>query len=138
MKIEGTRFGSITIGGTNHDHDVLIRLSGKIRKRKKKLSKKEYGTSHIVSEQEAEFVCERGCTVLIIGTGQLDNVQLSPEAEIYFQKKRCRIVAEPTPLAIKRFNESRKIQDQALSRYLPGATRVRFNVCVRWHTEETR
>ena len=105
MKIEGTKFGSITIGGTIYDHDVLIRLSGKIRKRKNKLSKKEYGTSHIISEQEAEFVYERGCTVLIIGTGQFDNVRLSPEAETYFQKKGCRIVTEPTPLAIKRFNE---------------------------------
>ena len=105
MKIEGTRFGSITIGGTVYDHDVLIRLSGEVRKRKKKLSKKEYGTSHIISEQEAKFVYERGCTVLIIGTGQFDNVRLSPTAATYFEKKGCRIVTEPTPLAIKRFNE---------------------------------
>ncbi len=105
MKIEGTKFGSITIGGTIYDHDVLIRLSGEVRKRKKKLSKKEYGTSHIISAQEAKFVYERGCTVLIIGTGQFGNVRLSPEAETYFEKKGCRIATEPTPLAIKRFND---------------------------------
>jgi hypothetical protein len=107
MKIEDTRFGSITIGGTIYEHDVLIRLSGEIRRRKKKLSKK-FGASHIISKQEAEFVYERGCTVLIIGTGQFNNVRLSPKAETYFQKKGCRIVAEPTPLAIKRYNESRE------------------------------
>ena len=106
MKIEGTRFGSITIGGKIYDHDVLIRLSGEVQKRKKKLSKQEYGTSHIISEQEAKFVYESGCTVLIIGTGQQDNVRLSQKAEMYFQKKGCRVVPEPTPLALKRFNES--------------------------------
>jgi hypothetical protein len=108
MKIEGTRFGSITIGGTIYDHDVLIRLSGEVRRRKKNLSKKEYGTSHIISKQEARFVYELGCTELIIGTGQFGNVRLSPEAEIYFKKRGCRIIAEATPGAIKRFNESRE------------------------------
>ena len=108
MKIEGTTFGSITIGGTTYDHDVLIRLFGEVRKRKKKLSKKEYGTSHVISKQEAEFVYEQGCTELIIGTGQFDNVRLSPEAKAYFGKRGCRIIAEPTPIAIKRFNESRE------------------------------
>ena len=108
MKIEGTTFGFITIEGVTYDHDVLVRLSGEVRKRKKKLSKKQYGTSHIISREEAKFVYEKGCNELIIGTGQFDNVRLSPEAEDYFQKKGCRIVAEPTPLALKRFNDSRE------------------------------
>jgi hypothetical protein len=108
MQIEDTTFGYITIGGVTYDHDVLVRLSGEVRKRKKKLSKKEYGTSHIISRQEAKFVYELGCTELIIGAGQFGNVRLSPEAEAYFQKKGCRIIVEPTPLALKRFNDSRE------------------------------
>jgi hypothetical protein len=39
-------------------------------KRKKKLSKKLYGTSHIVSKDEAKFVFEKGCRQLILGSGQ--------------------------------------------------------------------
>ncbi len=35
--IEGTEFGSITISGERYDHDVVIRLSGEVKKRKKKL-----------------------------------------------------------------------------------------------------
>jgi hypothetical protein len=46
MEIEGTTFGSITIDGKSYEHDVIIRLSGEVLKRKKKLSKKYYGTSH--------------------------------------------------------------------------------------------
>jgi hypothetical protein len=40
MEIESTTFGTITIDGKTHEHDVVIRLSGEIVKRKKKLSKK--------------------------------------------------------------------------------------------------
>jgi hypothetical protein len=46
MEIEGTTFGTITIDGRTYEHDVIIRLSGEVVKRKKKLSKKYYGTSH--------------------------------------------------------------------------------------------
>ncbi len=54
MEIEGTTFGTITIDGKTYEHDVIIRLSGEVVKRKKKLSKKYYGTSHILSKDEAK------------------------------------------------------------------------------------
>ena len=50
MEIEGTKFGSITIDRKTYEHDVVIRLSGEVIKRKKKLSKKYYGTSHVLSK----------------------------------------------------------------------------------------
>ncbi len=107
MKIDDTEFGSITIDGETYPHDVLIRLSGKIRKRKKKLSKERYGTSHIMSLEEAEFVYEKGCRLLIVGTGQNGTLRLSPEAVEFFADKRCEVLAEPTPHAIVLFNEAR-------------------------------
>ena len=39
MEIEGTTFGAITIDGKTYEHDVIIRLSGEVVKRKKKLSR---------------------------------------------------------------------------------------------------
>ena len=107
MKIDGTSFGQITIDGKTYEHDVLISLAGEVSKRKKKLSKKVYGTSHVVSRGEAEYVYEKGCEELILGTGQSDNVRLSPEAAEYFAKKDCAVVAKPTPQAIEAFNRSR-------------------------------
>jgi hypothetical protein len=74
MEIEGTTFGTITIDGKTYEHDVIIRLSGEVVKRKKKLSKKYYGTSHVLSKDEAKFVFERGCEQLILGSGQMGNV----------------------------------------------------------------
>src|SRR5215831_7725625 len=90
MEIEGTTFGTITIDGKTYEHDVIIRLSGEVVKRKKKLSKKYYGTSHVLSKDEAKFVFESGCEQLILGSGQMGNVRLSPEAEAYFAKKGCK------------------------------------------------
>jgi hypothetical protein len=55
---------------------VIIRLSGEVAKRKKKLSKKYYGTSHVLSKDEAKFIFENGCEQLILGSGQMGNVQL--------------------------------------------------------------
>ena len=107
MQIEGTKFGAITIDGKTYEHDVVIRLSGEVVKRKKKLSKKYYGTSHVLSKEEAKFVFETGCEQLILGSGQVGNVHLSAEAEAYFAKKRCRVLLQPTPEAIHVFNKSR-------------------------------
>ena len=107
MKIESTTFGTITIDGRTYEHDVVVRLSGEIVKRKKKLSKKLYGTSHVLSEDEAKFLFEKGCDQVVIGSGQMDNVRLSPEAEAYFERKGCEVLLEPTPAAIRTFNRSR-------------------------------
>jgi len=106
MAIETTAFGSITIDGKTYEHDVVVRLSGEIVKRKKKLWKKYYGTSHVLSKDEAKFVFEKGCEQLIIGSGQFGNVHLSPEAEAYLAKKHCKVLLQPTPAAIRLFNDS--------------------------------
>ena len=90
MEIENTSFGAITIDGKTYAHDVIVRLSGEIVKRKKKLSKKYYDTSHMLSKDEAKFVFEKGCEQLIVGSGQMGNVQLSAEADAYLQKGAVR------------------------------------------------
>ena len=77
--------------------DVIIRLSGEVVKRKKKLSKKYHGTSDVVWKDEAKFVFEKGSEQLILGSGQMGSVQLSPEAEAYFAKKGCKLLLQPTP-----------------------------------------
>ena len=107
MEIENSSFGAITIDGKTYEHDVVVRLSGEIVKRKKKLSKKYYGTSHMLSKDEAKFVFEEGCKQLIVGSGQMGNVQLSPEADAYFAKRGCKVLLRPTPEAIRLFNRSR-------------------------------
>ncbi len=108
MKIDSTAFGSITISGKTYSHDVVIRLSEQVVKRKKKLSKRIYGSSHTISEDEARFVFEKGCKELIFGTGQYGNAALSPEAAAFLEMKGCRGVAQQTPEAVRTFNACHK------------------------------
>ncbi len=105
-KIDGTSFGSITIAHEDYEHDVIIRLNGEVEKRKKKLSKALYGTSHIVSLDEARYIYERGAQRLIVGSGQGGNVTLSDEAANYFKQVRCDVQLLPTPNAIRVWNEA--------------------------------
>lgn len=107
-RIDGTKFGSITIDGADIEHDVLIRLSGEIKKRKKKLSKAVFGSSHTISLEEAEYIFEKGADKLIIGSGQNGMVTLSAEAAEYFKKKKIRVDLSPTPNAMRRWNEAKR------------------------------
>ena len=103
---DATGFGWIEIDGERYEHDVLIRLGGKVKRRKKRLSKQVYGTSHTVSLAEAEHVFERGARALIVGTGQDNNVRLSPEAEAYFKRHGCEVRLHSTPEALEAWNEA--------------------------------
>ncbi len=107
--IESTRFGSMTLvedgERIEYDHDILIRLDGKVHKRNKKLSKRVYGTSHTISEAEAEHIYQQGVEKLLIGTGQFGLVQLSDEADRFFQGRGVATELRPTPEAMQLWNE---------------------------------
>ncbi len=105
-KIDRTTFGSITIDGEIYERDVLIRLGGKVKKRKKSLSKAVYGTSHTISLDEAEHAYQKGAERLIIGTGQFGMVELSDEAAEYFERKGCQVDLLTTKEAMEAWNEA--------------------------------
>ncbi len=108
-KIDKTGFGFIVIDGEKFEKDVVIESDGKVRKRKKKLSKERFGTSHTLSLEEAQDVYQQGVEWLIIGTGQHDMVRLSPEAEQFFRENECRVELMPTPAAAKAWNQAKGV-----------------------------
>ena len=104
--IDNTEFGSIRIEKSIFEHDVIINLDGNVKKRKKKLSKEIFGTSHIISLQEAKHIYEKRARLLVIGTGQYSRVNLSDEAENFFKQKKCKVKLQPTPKAIETWNKT--------------------------------
>ena len=82
-------------------------MDGSVEKRKKKLSKKVYGTSHTISLHEARDVYEKGAELLIIGNGHYGRVGLSDDAEKFFKKHGCRVKLKATPKAIQIWNTAR-------------------------------
>jgi len=103
-RIEETSFGSIVVEGEYFDHDIIITLDGKVKKRKKKLSKAIYGTSHTISLPEMKYVFQEGADGIVIGSGQYGAAKLSEEAAAYLKKKGCRFLIKPTPDAMKEWN----------------------------------
>jgi hypothetical protein len=106
-KIDGTGFGYIIVEGLRIENDIVIALSGKATKRRKKLSKATYGTSHIVSRDEAEHVYEDRAERVIIGSGQYGRLSLSQEASRYFEERNCEVELFPTPEAIQHWNKAK-------------------------------
>ena len=106
--LDRTGFGWIEIDGERYEHDVLIRLDGTVERRKKKLSKRVYGTSHTISRDEAKHVFEDGATTLIVGSGQHDMVRLSEEAAEYFGRREVNVQLVATPDAITVWNDAPK------------------------------
>ena len=105
--INSTSFGSITIEDVKYAHDVLIRLNGEVSKRKKKLSKELYGTSHKISRAEAKYIYEEGAESLLIGSGMFDRVHLSDEAEAFFKEKGVEVNFSATHKSIRIWNQAR-------------------------------
>jgi hypothetical protein len=105
-RIDQTQFGSVTIDGAVFTHDVIIRLDGQVEKRKKKLSKAVYGTSHTISLAEAKHLYQKGAARLLIGAGQNGTVELSQEAAAYLERHRCQVELLPTPEVIPAWNQA--------------------------------
>jgi hypothetical protein len=104
--IDNTSFGSITVDGESYDHDIIIALDGKVKKRKKKLSKAIYGTSHKISLDEIKYVHQDNSEGVIVGSGQHGIATLSDDAREFLKSKSCQIVIKPTPEAIQEWNKT--------------------------------
>ena len=92
--------------GNSYDHDIIITIDGKVKKRKKKLSKAVYGTSHKISLDEIKFVYQDKSEGIVIGSGQHGIAILSNEASGFLKRKDCQVILKPTPEAIHEWNKT--------------------------------
>jgi len=104
-KIDSAVFGEIVVGGTEYTHDIIIRLDGSIERRRKHLSKAIYGTSHLLTLAEAEFIYEEGAEKVLFGGGQFGKCRLSEDALDYFKSKGCEVTLVPIGPAIELWNQ---------------------------------
>jgi len=105
--IDSTSFGYLVVNGRRYDHDVVLSPGGKVKKRKKKISKAIHGSGHTVAREELEAYLDREeCTLLVIGSGQSGILSLSEEARAYLDERDIPHVTLRTPDAIEAFNEA--------------------------------
>jgi hypothetical protein len=103
-----TSFGQITIGKNTYETDVYILSSGEIKKRKKKLAKEVYGTSHNIGPDELKKICKGHPEKVFIGTGQSGAAELTREGDEYLREQGIESCVLPTPKVIDAYNKYRK------------------------------
>jgi hypothetical protein len=104
--IDSVRFGAITVAGQTMRHDIVITLDGHIRERAKNLSKRQYGTSHVLSLDEIQDVWEDGTNALLVGGGLFGRVRLAPDAQAFLAQHGCAVDLYPIGRAVRLWNKS--------------------------------
>lgn len=106
VQINSTSFGQITINGQIYDYDVVIRSTGEIVPRKKHFAKSQFGTSHKVPIAEIEdLLANDQFKTLVVGNGQNGALEFLPETQEFLDQKGIQVILQPTPEAIRTFNE---------------------------------
>ncbi|MBD3189980.1 MAG: hypothetical protein GF308_05030 [Candidatus Heimdallarchaeota archaeon] len=105
MKIEKTRFGSITIDGKKYSHDVYIFPNGQIEKRKKELSK-PYSRGHtVLGPEEINLLLDQNPAVLVIGKGQYGSLPIPDRSRDILEDSGVIIIEDKLPVIIERLNK---------------------------------
>jgi len=97
-----TGFGWIDVRGVRYDHDIIIHADHKITKRKKKLSKDQKGQyGHTpLTNAELEFLSDERPKIVFIGTGQYEDLPITPEAAKILQNYYAVIMKTPEILSL--------------------------------------
>ncbi|MBU4220045.1 MAG: hypothetical protein KKD46_05520 [Euryarchaeota archaeon] len=105
MKVKYLGFGSVEIDGETYDYDVVVR-GGRVKKRKKKLSKhlKElYGHTPLSLAENIPWDCK----TLIIGTGESGALPVLDEIKAEAENRGMTLVIMKTEEACRGDREGR-------------------------------
>jgi hypothetical protein len=103
MRFDKFSFGSLRIGETTYEHDVMIDR-GEIRDRKKGPSKKfrdDFGHTPLSIAENIPWKCRQ----LIIGTGASGNLPVLNEVKREAKRRKVKLLILPTIEAIERLLE---------------------------------
>ncbi|HUT81650.1 MAG TPA: MTH938/NDUFAF3 family protein [Candidatus Bathyarchaeia archaeon] len=104
MKIENTKFGSITIDGKIYKYDIYINTDGTIIKRKKELSKPISKGHTVLGPEELNLILKQKPETLVIGQGQRGILPMPEESKLILEKTRTIIIIDKTPVVIHLLN----------------------------------
>ena len=104
MKIEGTKFGSITIDGTTYNHDVYLNLDGSIEKRRKDLSRPISRGHTVLGPKEIKLLLEQKPDTLVIGKGQMGILPMPKESKKLIEESGIIVIEDKTPVVIPLIN----------------------------------
>lgn len=106
--VEYGGFGSVKLDGQVYTGDIYIRADAKVKKRKKRIAKAVYGTSHKLGPAELVRVCKGRPELLIVGAGRDGMLALESAGEEYLRARGIEFVVKPSGEAAEAFNAARR------------------------------
>jgi len=100
MKIEAYRFGEIKIDGKVYNHDVVL-IGGEVRRWVRK-------ESHNVLWEEVSGFLDFELDVIIIGTGSVGVMKISPAVVSKLREQGVEVIVERTEKAVEVYNKISK------------------------------
>jgi len=99
LRIDGYRFGQVTIDGRKYTSDVIV-FSDKIVSWWRQ-------AGHVVAVADIKEIAAARPEVLIIGTGAYGAVRVLPEVENLLSSEGIKLIALPTREACEKYNRLR-------------------------------
>ena len=101
--VAAAEFGRVVVNGQVVERDLVVRANGKVKKRKKDLSRDVHGTAHEISVEEVKYVCRQIPQTFVLGSGYEGLLTLSRDAMRWLQKRGVQAIVLPTPQAADAF-----------------------------------
>jgi len=96
MEIENTTFGTITMDGKTYEHDVVVRLSGEVVKRNKKLSKKYTAPRISPQKTKRSLSSKRGASSSLLARAKLAMASIAGSRNLFREKElQGSVAADP-------------------------------------------
>ncbi len=113
MKIEKTKFGSITIDGVTYKHDLYINVDGSITERQKELSRPISKGHTVLGPLEIQLLLDQKPDTLVIGQGQRGILPMPEESKKLLEDSKVILIIDKTPVVLHLlntlFNEKTKV-----------------------------
>lgn len=104
MRIEKTKFGSITIDGVKYKHDIYINVDRTITARKKELSKPISKGHTVLGPLEIQFLLDQKPNTLVIGQGQRGILPMPKESKKLLEDSKVILLMDKTHVVMHLLN----------------------------------
>ena len=98
--------GQVNVGKKIYDTDVIIRVDGRIKKRKKSDAGEKSAASHNIDVDELRRACKGAPATLIIGAGQQGAVEVTAAGEQWLREQGIDFAVLPNAKAADAYNEA--------------------------------
>ena len=97
--------GQITVGDETYKRDIVIRVSGEVKKWRREAASESGKRGHEIRPADLARACRGGPQVLVVGTGESGDLKLTKESQAYLRRRAIEVHVLCVPEAIDLYNK---------------------------------